>query len=578
MKLGVLALAVWWTAWALLGNVHVAAQAAPSSQELAHVQLLGLNDFHGQLEQAKKLDERPVGGAAVLAAYLRDAAARFEGDSLIVHAGDWVGASPPSSGLLQDEPAIDVLNLLANRFCTPQRRMHPRCNVVGTPGNHEFDDGVSELVRLVRGGKAKRGPFLDDPYRGARFPYVSATVVDRARGATLFPPFVIKQLSGVMVAVIGAVLQSTPSMVVAGGVERVRFLPEAEAINRAVRTIRRQGVEAIVVTIHQGGAQAPYAGPTRPDAEGPTDGIAPIVAELDDAIDVVISGHAHSFTNALMKNKHGHPILVTQSWVAGGAFAAIDLTIDRKTRDVVAKTATILATYNDVGPGLSPAADVADLVARARERVAPLSTRVVGTATAAFPQKPTPSGESALGNLIADAQRSVTGAQVALMNQGGIRAALPAGTITWGALFAIQPFANVVVTLELSGAELLQTLEQQWREHDSHMLHASGLTYVWDPSRPVGARVVSVLVGGKPLAQDATYRIAANSFLAGGGSGFSALKRGRHPVTGVVDLDALVSYIEAQKTIEPRIEGRIQTPEASLSPSVGDADGGRRQR
>lgn len=561
MRLGVLALVVSGTAGAFFIGAGVEAQGLTTSPAATvHVQLLGLNDFHGQLEQAKKLDERPVGGAAVLASYLRDATARFDGESLIVHAGDWVGASPPSSALLQDEPSIDVLNLLANRFCTPQQRMHPRCNVVGTPGNHEFDDGVSELVRLVRGGQAKRGPFLDRPYRGASFPYVSATVVDRVHGSTLFPPFVVKQMSGVKIGVIGAVLASTPSMVVAGGVERVRFLPEADAINRAVRALTQKGVQAIVVTIHQGGAQAPYAGPTRPDAAGPTEGIAPIIAELDDAVDVVISGHAHSFTNALMKNKHGHPILVTQSWVAGGAFAAIDLTIDRSTRDVVAKSATIFATYNDAGPGLSPAPDVADLVRRARERVAPLSARVVGTATALLPQKPNPAGESALGNLITDAQRSVTGAQVALMNQGGIRAALPAGTITWGALFAIQPFANAVVTLQLSGAELLEVLEQQWREHDAHMLHVSGLSYVWDPARPVGARVVSARVGAQPLVLTDKYRVAANSFLAGGGSGFSALTKGTQPITGMIDLDALVAYIEARGTIDPIIEGRIKTP------------------
>ncbi|MDB4990304.1 MAG: ushA, partial [Myxococcaceae bacterium] len=198
MKMRVQALAVCMTAWALLIVAKLAAQTQiVGAPQLAHVQLLGLNDFHGQLDAARKLNDRPVGGAAVLASYLRDASMLFSGDTLIVHAGDWVGASPPSSALLQDEPSIDVLNLLANPACTHHNRMNPRCNIVGTPGNHEFDEGVSELVRLVRGGNHKRGPFLDNPYRGARFPYVSATVVDRQTGATVFPPYVIKQLSGI---------------------------------------------------------------------------------------------------------------------------------------------------------------------------------------------------------------------------------------------------------------------------------------------------------------------------------------------------------------------------------------------
>jgi 5'-nucleotidase len=562
------------------GALCVRAQAlaqAPLPPATVKVQLLGLNDFHGQLDAGKKLDERPVGGAAVLASYLRDATARFAGDTLIVHAGDWVGASPPSSGLLQDEPSIGVLNLLANRSCTRQNRMHPRCNIVGTPGNHEFDEGVDELSRLIRGGNAKRGPFLDDPYRGARFPYVTATVVDKKTGRTLFPPYVVKQLSGIKVGVIGAVLAETPSMVVAEGVLKVDFLPEAEAINLHVQQLKKQGVQTIVVTIHQGGPQAPYEGPTRAEVAGPSEGIPPIIAELDDAVDVVVSGHAHSFTNALMKNKNGHPILVTQAWSAGSAFAAIELTIDRKTRDVVTKTARIVPTYSDAGPGLTPAADVAALVQRADERVAPLSAHPVGKCGVALPQKPNEAGESALGNLIADAQRSVTGAQIALMNQGGIRASLEPGPITWGELFAIQPFANAVVTMDLTGAEVQLALEQQWLSPQVHTLQVSGLTYTWDPKRASGQRVVEVLVGGKPLVGSAVYRVAVNSFLAGGGGGFSVFLSGRDQRTGPIDLDVLVSHIEVTgRPVDARIEGRIQlATQAPPQPRSGASGGGR---
>ena len=540
----------------------LAAQATPAADEPAHVQLLGLNDFHGQLGPAKKLFDRPVGGAAVLAAYLRDATARFAGDTLIVHAGDWVGASPPSSALLQDEPAISLLNLLSNRFCSYGNRMNAKCNVVGTAGNHEFDEGAGELLRLLRGGTAKRGPFLDRPWRGARFPYVSATVVDTKRGGTLLPPYVIKQLSGVRIGVIGAVLRSTPSMVIAGGVSQLRFLDEATAINRYVEQLKKQGIQTIVVTIHQGGAQAPYEGPTRPDVAGPSEGIAPIVAKLDDAVDVVVSGHAHSFTNALMNNEHGHPILVTQCPNAGIAFASIELDIDKKTRDVIRKVATIHATFADAGPGLTPAPDVAELVRRADERVAPLAARVVGEAPSAISQTPSATGESALGNLIADAQRAAVDAQIALMNQGGIRTSLDAGPVTWGELFAIQPFSNPVVVVDLTGAQVARVLEQQWDDPSrAHVLQVSGLRYRWDPKLPAGARVHDVVVNDAALVPSAVYRVAVNSFLAGGGSGFTVLREGDNARTGPVDLDALVTYVERLgKPVTAVVEGRVQTP------------------
>ncbi|MDB4985591.1 MAG: ushA, partial [Myxococcaceae bacterium] len=360
----------------------------------------------------------------------------------------------------------------------------------------------------------------------------------------------------------GAVLEATPSMVVAGGVQRVHFLREAEAINRHVKTLQNQGVEAIVVTIHQGGPQPPYAGPTRAGAPGPTEGIAEVIAELDDAVDVVVSGHAHAFTNALMKNKHGHEILVTQAWLGGGAFAAIELTIDKQTRDVVSKSASIIPTYNDAGPGLSPALDVAALVKRVDAHVAPLTARVIGTASTELPQKPNDAGESALGNLIADAQRVVSGVQIAWMNQGGIRTGLDQGEITWGELFAIQPFSNTIVTMDLTGAQVQRVLEQQWLDGTTaHVLHVSGLAYRWSPAGGVGKRVLDVRLAGVPLLPAAVYRVAVNSFLAGGGGGFAVLREGKNQRTGPVDLDVLVQYIEQLgKPVDARIEGRIRTP------------------
>lgn len=501
------------------------------------IQLIGLNDFHGQLGPGKQIEGRPVGGASALAAYVQREAARMP--TLIVHAGDWVGASPPESALLQDEPSIELLGMLGNARCTRAQPYHPRCNVVGTLGNHEFDEGVGELLRLIRGGRHAR---LDTPWRGARVSYVSANVVDRA-GQTILPAFTVKQVGALRVGVIGATLKEAPSMVVAAGVARVRFLDEATAINRQVRVLKKRGVRAIVVTIHQGGAQAPYPGPTRADAAGPSEAISEIVRALDDEVDVVISGHAHAFTNALIPNASGHPILVTQALSAGMALAVIELSVDAG--DVLANSARVLVTYADAGVPTRPEVD--ELVAEAERVVEPLTARVVGQSAQRLEPALDAAGNSILGNLIADAQREAVGAQLALMNQGGIRAALPAGDVHWGDLFAVQPFSNVVVALELTGAQIQRALEAQWLDPARvHRLTVSGLRYVWDPAAALGERIVEVTVGEQPLDASARYRVAVNNFLAEGGSGFTMFREASRREVGPVDLEALIAFLRAR--------------------------------
>jgi 5'-nucleotidase len=249
--------------------------------------LLGLNDFHGQLSAGRLVANRPVGGAAVLVPYLHAAQQDSRDPDLsdrtfIVHAGDHVGATPPESALLQDEPSIGFLNLLANQYCRYEdrgdnrdrrrgwddhdakedrrdHRMHPKCNLVGTPGNHEFDEGKDELFRLLNGGNHPAGPFLESPYRGARYPTVSSNVVEEKTGKPILPPFAIKQVNGVRIAFIGAVLKETPTIVTPSGVAGLKFLDEADTINRYVRWLRMtEGIHTLVVLIHQGGRQPTY--------------------------------------------------------------------------------------------------------------------------------------------------------------------------------------------------------------------------------------------------------------------------------------------------------------------------------
>lgn len=539
---------------------------------VVNLKILGINDFHGQLSP-RTVAGRPAGGAAVLASYLKAAAGAAQDGSLIVHAGDHVGASPPNSALLQDEPAIGFLNSLASEHCRyfgsgvsshldtwARAHLQPRCNVVGTLGNHEFDEGVTELQRLIGGGNSSKGPFLESPWRGARFPYVSSNVVYSASNQPLVAPYTIKVVDGVRVGVIGAVLKETPTIVTPTGVAGVAFLDEAASINKYVQELRRRGVRTIVVTIHQGIIQTSYTGPTDPAIQNLSGTVVDIVKKLDDEVDVVVSGHTHSFTNALIANDNGKQILVTQAFSASTAYDDIDLAISRRSGDVVEKSAAIVTTWGDQGPGLTPDVTVAAMVAAADERVAPLVNEVIGVATTDLVRTESAAGESALGNLIADAQRVQTGAQFAFMNPGGIRTDIAAGEVTWGELFAVQPFGNDLVSMDLTGAQIKLLLEQQWQGQTSpRILKSSGLSYTWDGSRAVGNRVVQILdADAQPLNDAASYRVTVNSFLAAGGDNFVVLRDGTNRVVGPVDLDALVAHIKSlPQPFSAAIEGRI---------------------
>lgn len=538
---------------------------AANPRSWVHFKVLGINDFHGQLEP-RILFGRPVGGAAVLASYLEAATDEAPDSALLIHAGDHVGASPPVSALLRDEPAIGVLNLLANRHCSYRFKLHPLCNVVGTLGNHEFDEGSIELLRLLDGGNHEDGPFQEDPWQGARYPTVSANVVWADSGAPLLPRSVVKRVRGQPVAVVGAVLKETPTIVTPSGVAGLEFRDEAESINAEVERLRRQGVRAIIVSIHQGTRQNPSSADPTPATPVVLDGaIGEIVRRLDDEVDLVVSGHAHSFTNGLMENDNGSPILVTQAFSASTAYGDIDLAIDPSTGDIVQKSARILTTWADEGPGLSPDSEVAALVAAAADTVAPLVERVIGTAATDITRAESTAGESALGNLIADAQRAAMGTEIALMNPGGIRADIAAGEVTWGELFTVQPFGNDLVRMTLTGTQLVALLDQQWAGQPfARIMKPSGLSYAWRENGPGFAdnRVdpASILVNGSPLDPLASYSVTVNSFLAGGGDNFSVLTQGTERVIGPIDLDALIAHIESlPQPFGAAVEGRIST-------------------
>lgn len=536
--------AVWLAAALACAAARARDPAPPAAPASIRVRVLALNDLHGQLDPPVAVRGHLAGGAPALAAWLRADREGFEGRSLLVHAGDLVGASPPASGLLQDEPTVAFLNGLAGPGCRapagPDAAGAPECDVVGTVGNHELDEGPAELLRLLRGGAHPAGPFLEDPWRGATWPTVSANLLDRATGRPLFPASVVRDLGGVRVGIVGALSREAADNVSPAARAGLEVEDEVAAIDAAVAALKARGVRAIVVLLHEGGHEEEYAGPTRPDAQPVRGELGPLVARLDGEVDVVVSAHTHAFTNAYLPNAAGRPVLVVQTHGLGASYARIDLRLDPATGDVAEKWAEIVTARDGAGPALSPDAAAARLVAAARARVAPRVSRVVAVASAPLrrPPRREDAGESDLGDLVADALRAAVGADVGLVNPGGLRADLAAGPVTWGDLYAVLPFGNDVVRLRVRGRALREALE---RQSPGALLQVSGLAYAFDAAAPRGERTQGIRIGGAPLDLDASYTVAVPSFLADAGRPFGAAAA--RDATGPRDVDALEAHL-----------------------------------
>ena len=537
----------------LAGCALPPAAVPPAPAATVKVQILAINDFHGNLKppldgiriqdpaNPGKRINIAAGGAEYLATQVALLRAR-NANHVFVAAGDLIGASPLLSALFHDEPTVEALSLMGLE--------------ASAVGNHEFDKGATELLRMQRGGCSPvagcKGP---KPFKGAGYQYLAASTVVEATGQTLLPAYHVKTFEGVPVAFIGLTLKGTPNIVVPAGVAGLRFDDEAETVNRLVPGLRTQGIEAIVVLIHEGGIPVGDYNEC-PGISGP---IVDIVKKLDKAVDLVISGHTHRAYNCRIDGR-----LVTSGDKYGTIVTAIDLVLDRQTRDVVSAQAENHIVRNAT---LAKAPEQTALIAQYEQLAGPLTQRVVGRIAAALPRDSNPAGETALGQVVADAQLAATrdvGAQIALMNPGGIRAALalPAdGLLRYEDLFSVQPFYNNLVTMTLTGAQILQLLEQQWTgQVSARLLQVSqGFAYTWDAARPLGQRLVpgSVTLDRKPLDLAASYRVTVNSFLAGGGDSFPALKAGTDRRTGMMDVDALERYVQANPTLAPGKLDRI---------------------
>ncbi|GGK91291.1 bifunctional metallophosphatase/5'-nucleotidase [Streptomyces flaveus] len=544
------------------------------------VQLLSFNDLHGNLEPPSGSSGRVTkvhedghtetinaGGVEYLATHLREARKSNNKYSITAAGGDMVGASPLVSGLFHDEPTIEALNKLDLD--------------VTSVGNHEFDEGAKELGRLQKGGcHPTDGCYIEGKkFKGADFPYLAANVLDEKTKKPILKPYWVWKQNGVKVGFIGVTLEDTPGIVSAEGVKGLKFKDEVETINKYAKLLEKQGVKSVVALIHEGGFPASTAYNYDCDSPGAGDGISgPIVdiaKNITPKVDALVTGHTHTAYACTINDPSGKPRTVTSAASFGRLYTDTTLTYDRWTGDI-ARTAVDSANHV-VTRDVPKAADMTELIKKWNTLAAPIGNRAIGHISADI----APTGtESPLGDLIADAQLAHgkeldPETDLALMNPGGIRTGLTYaatggegdGVVTFAEGFAVQPFANTVNLQDFTGVQLIKVLQEQVTGANAaapKILQVSdGLTYTLDLTKTGADRVVadSVKLNGAAIDPAATYRVATNSFLAGGGDGFTTLGLGTNDLVGSDDLAALEKYLTANSSatnpISPPAANRI---------------------
>jgi len=544
---------------------------APSARDQAaaapvEIGIVAINDFHGALEPPKQtvkiagpagaITGVPAGGAAWLASAVDAIKARYA-NHVVVGAGDLTSASQLASSLYLDEPAVGVMNRIGLEF-----------NAVG---NHEFDRGWTELLRLQNGGcekNTRREPCRLEQFDGARYKYLAASTL-REDGSTLLPGTGLKTFDTaagpITIGFIGLSLKTVPALVTPEALKGLRFADEAETINALVPALKAQGANAVVVLIHQGGKTK--GGDGGAGCEQFTGEIVPILDRLDPGVDVVVSGHTHwAYVCERMGTRPAEPILLTSAGVYGELVTDITLSFDPRTRALVSKTARNVIVQSepyvstqgpvantDLVPRFEPKAEVATYVKRYVDDVAGEISRPVGRLSGPAAKS---GGEESwkggpLAYLVADSQLAATralGAQLAFTNPFGVRTSLvPAsdGTVTFGQLYAVQPFNNELVVQTMTGAQIRAVIEQGLDDADVKQVIAPSynLHFSFDMRRPSGSRVISLTLDGKPLAPDARYRVTTNNFLSEGGDFYSEFAQATDKVRAGLDIDAFEAWL-----------------------------------
>ena len=542
---------------------------AGGNEKDTFVQLLAINDFHGNLQppagSSGRIATGPggqtvnAGGVEYLATWIKSLRTTNP-NTITVGAGDIIGASPLISGLFHDEPTIEAMNALG-------------LDVTGV-GNHEFDEGIDELLRMQFGNQlGGNGCHPVDgcqdgtPFGGSLFQYLAANVFYEGTQNTIFPPYEIHKVGNAKIAFIGLTLEGTPLIVTPAGVAGLEFRPEVPTINDLVAKLRaEQGVRAFVVLIHQGGFQNgpfPLGYQDSDRCDNFSGDIVPIVNGLSSQVDVVISAHTHQPYICHINGK-----LVTSASSFGRLITDIDLRIDHQTKDIESATAHNVIVTRDVA---KDAAETA-IINKYDALSGPIANRVVGSQSADMTKTNNAAGESALGDVIADAQLASTsptdfgGAVVAFMNPGGIRADLPCSQpctaaspapVTYNQLFTVQPFNNVMTVKTMTGDMIYRLLEQQFTGANGILQVSNGFEYSWSPTATPHVVPDSVKIDGVLVDKTATYRVAMNNFLASGGDGFTVFNEGTDPLGGEIDLDALVNYFMHNSPVGPGPQNRI---------------------
>jgi len=532
-----------------------------------NLQILGFNDYHGHLESGTPgdVDGEPAGGSEYLSAKLTELRS---GQSITAAAGDLIGGSPAFSGLFHDEPSVESLNAMQLD--------------VSSVGNHEFDEGVTELLRMQDGGchPVDGCYFPAEPYAGADFQWLAANVVHETTAKTPLPPYWTETVGGVKVGFIGMTLEATPTLVAAAGIVGWNFLDEATTANALVPILQAEGVETIVVLLHEGGSQNPPPG----DVDACVNISGPIVAindALDPEIDAMITGHTHLPYNCVLKDSAGKDRIVTSAYSYGRVVSELNLVINRRTGDVERSLST--ATNHTVDQAsLTPDPALTAVIDRWQPLFDAEGNTPVGSVTADILRGGTPPGddrgvESAAGNLVADAQLSATavmaGAEIAFMNPGGVRSDLEFaqsgsegdGVVTYGEAFTFQPFGNNLRTFPMTGAEIKSVLEEQCQPAGSsrpflHLGVSDGFTY--DLSTTFAGDCTSVTIanmklGGVAVGMATTYMVTVNSFLADGGDNFDTFKTIATGPDGIDDLEALTNYLGTNSPVAPPLTDRV---------------------
>jgi 5'-nucleotidase len=542
------------------------AERVPSpAQQLStapvEVQILAINDFHGNIETPPEPNsitqpdgtilKARVGGAAQLASALASAR-QGRPNSITVAAGDLIGASPLASAYFLDEPTVDAMNLLGLSLASV--------------GNHEFDKGSSELLRMQNGGCEKNTSRVAcrlEPFAGARFQYLAANV-QRSDGSTLFPATAIRQVGPIKIGFIGETLQGTGTIVSPAGVAGLHFTDEAATANALVPKLKAEGADAIVLLIHEGGKVPDSL--EEQGCNGLTGDILPILDKLDPAITTVISGHTHQ-AYACTLQRGGAARLLTSAGKYGFLYTDVRLSFDPATHRLIGERAANVPVTGVAG--VDPR--VAALVDRYATAARPAAERIVGH-LAGPALKKEENGESPVADLIADAQLAATkapnrgAADLSFINTGGTRTDLVPradGSVTYGQIFALEPFGNTLVVRTLSGAQLKALLEQQFEDHDgragprpSVLVPSANFHFAFDLSRPLGSRIIAMILDGKPVEPRRRYRVTVNNFLASGGDSYSVLTRGIDTFDAGLDLDALEAWLATDPTV-PAV-GRIR--------------------